>query len=1039
MSLPLPVSHSSPTIRVRGNPNNAPQLHASPNLSWGHGSKGRDSEYEIQRPGWPWARQDGKDQHVLIRVSAIGDGGCFYHALYKSIGTLRSVFRIFDGTDLLDPKMLDVDYRDSKSIYDYFKHKRVPETYMKEVTAYKRNLARIHSDENNHRRRKHESTLPWDPTLAIRPDIYVYRQLMVDTFRNALWKWFLKPAVNDNGVVYTEQEATLIINNDPNTVSMWSRDVARDPNAVSFVSSGEDAVTFLNRCCDTFNDCLKTYPHLADFQTSDAIVSYMEGNVRDNRMTHQISNAIKQARFTGHNHINAAWDVSLFDNAAASHYASTIEGDNGFLRRNSLRCQNLAEYNFYDEAMRNFSTKAPSETLMKMLGIPECKARAEEAAIHLCTTELSQGNPKWYTDGIKDVEKAYRSQARTDNLSTYHQPTLDLDQHFKEWSARMLTVGPERLSNERDVPAEVLRRRCQQLMTKDNISLIANAFFEDYAWGPIAMLVMSRDQDPCLLISIIDKWISEGIAAYDIKQRLENVVSGEYLDLLKEHVVEKLSHVNVVKSMCGFREDSFVYQKYSKEVLDAFFQQAEHDVWELFNTSVTHEGVVFTETDIEEFKTRDPRGIKVNGIPLGCEFNFKGDGMPSVNPSLRALDINCNYFMFMNGYFLRHQEVGSNYDFLRKKLPVNTEVSSWSSIVRQDSGEEIISWMSLLIGTKIHIARCFSDFMWYIHVYPGHPSNIPTHSIIINSTGNHYEPIGLLHDDGTIQYKFPDEHPLIADMVACKQYAPDNNIAITPEAVRTFIASAGELFPDITTETPQVEINSLLPPDPQRDAEDFRRMQRQQVVEDTLYAASISHSASLPSQSVMPMLPFPRGAQLPSGLPFPRGAQPFSMGMQRGLPGLQFPPGMQHGALPHPSGLSQGMQLPFQSMIPRGGPSLPHPSGTPNRRGSLPVRQQIPPPTAVVIPASSGSRDLLPPGGAPMPLPIPLPMPRLGGQHIGLMLPSEQQGNREIPGLRNNRGEVPIRRVLSPSARQIQLSPEDPEEISFPGGVIPNP
>lgn len=179
------------------------------NLNWKLGPKGYDSDFKYQNLGWPWARNpQGDDLFLGVRKSAIGDGSCFYHSIWWSIGILR---RIESSPLFSNPSFaktidyIDIDYRDPEQVRNY-------------VSAR-------------------------DPSVNT---LNEQRSFMVDRLRNDIYTWLISTSYNmETKLPYSEEEARILIMNDISFMKIWFKDYTLNPNLVKFYSTKNQAVLFL--------------------------------------------------------------------------------------------------------------------------------------------------------------------------------------------------------------------------------------------------------------------------------------------------------------------------------------------------------------------------------------------------------------------------------------------------------------------------------------------------------------------------------------------------------------------------------------------------------------------------------------------------------------------------------------------------------------------------------------------------------------------------------------------------------------------------
>lgn len=870
-----------------------------PSIRWEEGPNGRDSGYDFQGLGWPWARtNDGRDLITGIRLSAIGDGSCYYHSLYKAIGKLRLLENIapfFNDLDFIKTlDYLDVDYRDPASLLAYVEKKLPPAEFLK--------------------------------------DTFTHRQFLVDTFRNDLYRWFLQPAINpDTSSYYTEAEARTAINSDIRNMKVWIKQDALNPDRVKVETTDIEASQFLDLLLGgsydenervlhrpgRMQDVYAVYAAAGPAGLQDrlesaelqSVYAYIADSVVNNLSTNSIETGIKEARLNG---VADPVGVGL----AAGYYTlpEAIDlvvdklldrKDTGLIPTVVKSAAVLTKSTFRQEVQRAYEYKLSSQEMINRLKGTDVYRRIERKIRDEVTKELKTSNPQWYLDYIDGEIAENAAEMEADILAGESEYTLDeIPTLQAEWIEMMKTIGLERLEQTIDeieeeglsVPNLAVDHEVQVRMSPDRIRKRAMEFFPTENWGILGPLMADEKQNPFDIFTVIDQQLATGVAGFNVKKAFSDRLTGDYLEAIKEYIDMRFKLLTDVKNQCGFTASRYVYEAYEKAYLEDQVVDTDSG-WALVHRSIDRQtGHHFTNEKVEELKSRDPRTIKINGIPLACAWTWVKQqsvwaAQPQEDKEMMRLKLNINYFMMDFGFFLRTQVYFSNIRSIRARLPVYHG--------REDAGEDILPWLSRLLGLNSHIINCHKSphgsFVWYYRTYTSGDLDTErpdTNHVFINNCYGHYEPFGTVdrqsdpprRDDITTY--FTSDHPLV---VALRQYW----LYFSPEGKRLNVQGAynllkerKEVAPAITTPKPHVYITSLV--------------RGQEVIEGQL--RDISQVASgLSRETELPLpLPLPLSTDLLELPPLPGGIQPLRSSNQHmssrnvSLPsfrgGLHLPP-----------------------------------------------------------------------------------------------------------------------------------------------------
>lgn len=805
-------------------------------LPWGDGPSGRDSSYAFQKLGWPWARAEQpaspvdrpgggtltRDLITGLRLSAIGDGSCYYHSMYKCIGKLRTgipagapFFADSDFVDSLD--YLDVDYRDADSIQDYMAKKR------------------------------------------IFGDIYVGRQAIVDTWRNDIYKWFFLSAVNTSvDEYYTPEEASRVINEDIRNMKIWIREDALNPLNIRFLTTNKQASIFLDVLLggdylaqggkeserkqllypDKMNEVYEVYigrgitPE-ARFGSDEMnnIIAYMTESVANNDAVSRISGAIRLVYEKSVDEfdvsaqlqnaaITAGWNAALFTNDEARQFIISLMEEKGrTLISNLIEASKVMErYDFYNEVINNFKTRISArQPAALLIGQPAVSgviappiAETENKIRSEVIEELKVSNPDWYKRRMESFINSNREAIAQQILDTPEtEYTFDDIPLIQEpWINEIMKIGVERLAVKGNAPAlvvdqEVAERLNLRQAQARNLELLRN-----YNWGLLTPL-MNEKTSYIDVLRLIDDFLTQS-SARAVKDLFREQLSGEYLRAIESYIDGRAALIQRVKTKCGFDPSQYEYEKYSHKQLNEYVINSEAGWKIVYNSINIKTNAKFTENEVNNLKMRDPRTIVVNGIPLAAKYVRSAEGYmtatPQLDPEMMRIPINSNYFMSDNGFHLRAQVYESNINSIREMLPVRGEI-------RHDAGEDILPWFSRLLAVNSHILRCYPDFVWIYTSYTSGDLNqeLPdTPHVFINNTGAHYEVFASVSPDGVITTLFNNDHSLVKAFYMFERGVTDQTgRRLNYEDTYNMIKASGKLYPDIETPLPNIVITSI--------------------------------------------------------------------------------------------------------------------------------------------------------------------------------------------------------------------------------------
>lgn len=803
----------------------APGLHLKPALPANVGPKGRDSTYAFQGLGWPWARTaDGRDLFTGIRLSTITDGSCYYHAVYKAVGTLRRLTTLTGGEDSPAPfftdeafvaslDYLDVDYRDPESLFSYIRLKNPEAKYM--------------------------------------VDTYTHRQFLVDTWRNDIFRWFLRPAINsDTEEYYTEEEAIIALNNDVRNMRMWLKAEALNPNVVKITTTNAEASRFLDLLLGGDAPIVKELPRaerkmvLPDIYAvytaliglnvttiteqrlnSPAIANiqgYITNTVVNSTATDRMENATLVARQLGRlDPIGEGMVEALYDNTEAALLVGRILEQKGKGLINAvIRCLDvIARSTFYDEVLKAYTVKITGKEMMDALAGTDFHAEMASLIKQDVVNELKIGNPSWFLERLDEYIKTNAAK-----LITIYTPD-DAAKMQDIWMAKLTTIGPERLPDLNVLIDEEVKARMGPSAIRDK----ALYFFNQQDWGVLAPLVADEKQTPAQVLVFIDKMLDQpDTVGYTVKQLFRSRLTGSYLRAIEEYIDTRFTLITLIKAECGFNYNMFTYQPYPTTRLENFVTSPDQG-WALLASSINSATQrQYTSAEVDALKFRDPRTIVVDGYPLACKFVDLGgfhERTPELDDELMALSLNLNYFMADGGFHLRAQVYESSLESIQYMVPVTRG--------RRDAGEDILPWMSRLLSCNVHVVHCYgmsydnlalglnhrfirdTDIVWLYRSYvsedldteaPGSPH------IFINNCGGHYETFGIIKTvshpprrDDIVTFFNSDD----AFVAAFRQFIPNTTVA----GVRLNVETAyGQLAvrPLIPTPIVPVAITSLL-------------------------------------------------------------------------------------------------------------------------------------------------------------------------------------------------------------------------------------
>ncbi|CAH6418677.1 Hypothetical protein POVN_LOCUS396 [uncultured virus] len=190
----------------------------------------------------------------------------------------------------------------------------------------------------------------------------------------------------------------------------------------------------------------------------------------------------------------------------------------------------------------------------------------------------------------------------------------------------------------------------------------------------------------------------------------------------------------------------------------------------------------FTTEEINALLTRDLRVGKID------------------DAQVLALPININYFMVNDGLritkynesHLQGRESAYTVEYpYQLSVLLQYILPRWDPkdrrIVRRDAGlTDVVPIMPYILGVNIYIVEVYGDRIHVHSEYPGEP--IPdAPSIVINWTGNHFEPIGTADEKGVVKTTFePDDIFLLA----VKEYVRRREASPTPATFEKTLAVA---------------------------------------------------------------------------------------------------------------------------------------------------------------------------------------------------------------------------------------------------------
>ena len=747
-------------------------------LPWNTGPRGRDSAYAYQDLGWPWTRKDGLDLIVGIRLSAIGDGSCWYHSVYKSIGKLRNLFNVaplFNDIEFVKTlDYIDVDYRDPAGLAEYVRKKRPPPEYLR--------------------------------------DTFTHRQYLVDTFRNDLFRWFLQPTRNlSRQEYYTEEEARFAINNDVRNMRIWIEQDVLNPNRVSVITTDAEASRFLDLLMGgnyipteraiqepaPMRDVYATYIDAGVGATAIRLDSKEIANLREymsafvvNKMAGaRIEETIISSRLVGRpNPIDDGLGAGFFLPSEAQDLIVRIlsRQGRGMIRALLNTARVLMKSNFVAEVRSAYEAKLSTREMLDRLRSAETYASISKSIRESLIDELKVGNPKWYQDRINDLiasnTNELTQQIESDSNSEY---TLeDIPDLQRDWIQGMLSIGLDRLSDPDNGPNWALNEEVKDRLSPDKIRSMAFAFFSGENWGVLAPLMSegqgipniesprvnkvhpltSSQGDHLHVLTLIDKLLADGMTGYNAKEIFRQRLTGPYLAAIESYIDTRFTLLDVIKRECGFNTSRYVYERYTAAYLDTQLVDSEAG-WSLVQNSINkRSGQLFTTSEVQELKDRDPRKIEVNGYPLACLYVRTGNAWQrtkDLDPEMMRLRLNINYFMTDFGFHLRSQVYESNIRSLRMRVPVYQG--------RHDAGEDVLPWFSRLLGINSHIVQCYGgagDLVWLYRTYTSGDLNVElprTPHIVVNNSGGHYEVFGVVESPEKKTSSSPEITPARAE------------------------------------------------------------------------------------------------------------------------------------------------------------------------------------------------------------------------------------------------------------------------------------
>lgn len=719
-----------------------------PSLSSGLGSEGYDSRYKLQRLGWPWTRnENGTDKYMGVRRSALGDGNCLYHTLWSSVGKLRK----FEGSSFFMDKdfIAKLDYVD----VDYGS----PD----EVKAY---------------------ALSKDPQANT---LIKQRNMMVDRWRNDLFEWLKRPVVLPDGSRISEEQARQTIINDPDFMKIWMKHNILNPGVVKFTTTRKAASAYvegmlryetgfktreLDRLIPTIGVESKESGDGGDGLSLKAI-TYTTTNVTDADREMEVEEAIRAG---GGSAIDLAWAAAKFDEAGARDFLGRLYyGRRGLVTVIKKILPELMTFSVLDELNKALLLK-----LFRDVNIYKTMKASDTSVVGASLTRqlglTTKGRlPRWLKHKIRVLAQSTYEQILDAGGSNDHAETarnqivedLDLD-------GPSLMLRSEVLDMVREHIAEI----------GDPSISAATHVTESMNWGVLSSVAKPETTVPMFL-----RWLNkilESKTSIQVKVLLESYLTGRFLALISEYINARHAAVTEVANRCGFHKNVFTHPTYPAELINSISTSEEG--WNVVRGSVDPKTMKqFTSARVAAMKAMDPRKIMVGCCPLAKMWvkirRYEYDSVDGeLSTEMMKIPLNTNYYMTGKGWVLKGDTYERSIESLSETLPIGIVQDSRGifRVHRTDAGDDIIPYLSLIIGINISIVMCYHGFVW-IHTSGSNPDRSLPYIYTANQ-GGHYEVFGVADstDPRGFGYKsyFQSTDPFVQDALRFSDFFTQDGV-----------------------------------------------------------------------------------------------------------------------------------------------------------------------------------------------------------------------------------------------------------------------